>query len=83
MAKKSYRIKAFVWNKRDREYVPETIEIIKDFGDALIAFDKLKVTKDMPQIEIIEQTHGKRDIILSSELLRLKDSTGEYDGQSV
>ena len=72
-----------MWNKRDREYVPETIEIIKDYGDALIAFDKLKVTKDMPQIEIIEQTLGKHEVVLSSELLRMKDSTGEYDGQSV
>lgn len=83
MPKKSYRIMAFVWDKRCREYAPETISVIKDYGDAMIAFDKLKVSKDMPQIEIYEQTLGKHDFVQHSELLRLKDSTGDYDGQSI
>ena len=38
MPKKSYRIMAFVWDKRCREYTPETIAVIKDYGDAMIAF---------------------------------------------
>lgn len=83
MAKKSYRIMAFVWDKRCREYTPETIAVIKDYGDAMIAFGNLKASKDMPQIEIFEQTLGKHDFVQRSELLRLKDTTGEYDGQSV
>ena len=83
MPKKSYRIRAFVWDKRCREYAPQTVAIIKDYGDAMIAFDNLKVSKNMPQIEISEQTLGKHDFVQRSELLRLKDSTGEYDGQSI
>lgn len=79
MAKMTYRITAFVWNKRSRAYEPQIICEVRDYFDAVSAYDGMKVNKDMPVVELYEAPLRKHGLAGTYEIIRQKDQYGESE----
>ena len=61
MAKTIYKITAFVWNKQKREYERQRVSEHRDYFDAISAYESMKVSMDMPAVELYEaplRKHG-------------------------
>ena len=79
MAKQVYRVMAFKWDKRKKEYERKEITIQRDYFEALSTYDRLTPCADMMAVELWEDSMNKHGIAVSRERIRMKDQAGEWD----